>query len=131
MPGVDSQTAVAQEEAYLQKVHPTPEDIPKCMTLFDEFLSCSGTKNQIKAIYRYGERASCSHKWEDFKFCMTLKALPMEERRHAWLRRRAEWWANRRLTQSSEDVWDIRTEPLQNWPPATVTDEVSNANTVA
>ena len=31
-----------------------------------------------------------------------------EERREAWIRRRAEWWAHRRLGKSSEDVWDIR-----------------------
>lgn len=31
-----------------------------------------------------------------------------EEQREAWIRRRAEWWAHRRIEQSSEDVWDIR-----------------------
>jgi hypothetical protein len=31
-----------------------------------------------------------------------------EERREAWIRRRAEWWANKRVGKSSEDVWDIR-----------------------
>jgi len=31
-----------------------------------------------------------------------------EERREAWIRRRAEWWANRRLGGCSEDVWDLR-----------------------
>ena len=31
-----------------------------------------------------------------------------EERREVWIRRRAEWWVNRRLGRSSEDVWDIR-----------------------
>ena len=45
---------------------------------------------------------------DDFKFCLTLKALHPEEQREAWIRRKAEWWANRRITKSSEDVWDIR-----------------------
>lgn len=40
---VDFKTAVQQEEAYLRAVHPTSEDIPKCMTLFDDFLLCHGT----------------------------------------------------------------------------------------
>ena len=31
-----------------------------------------------------------------------------EEQREAWIRRRAEWWAHRRLEKSSEDVWDLR-----------------------
>ena len=51
-----------------------------------------------------------------------------------WIARRAEWWAHRRLTKSSEDIWDIResvvhvylhgsfvddlwySEPLKNYP---------------
>jgi hypothetical protein len=40
---------------------------------------------------------------------MSLKSLHPEERREAWIRRQAEWWAQRRLDKSSEDVWDIRT----------------------
>ena len=31
-----------------------------------------------------------------------------EEQREAWIHRRAEWWAHRRIEQSSEDVWDMR-----------------------
>ncbi|KAF8070527.1 MCM-domain-containing protein [Lyophyllum atratum] len=45
---------------------------------------------------------------EDFKFCLSLKSLHPEERRDAWITRRAEWWAHRRLAKSSEDIWDIR-----------------------
>ena len=33
---------VKQEEEYLRKVHPTPEDVPGCMKLFDDFLLCNG-----------------------------------------------------------------------------------------
>ena len=33
---------IKQEEAYLRKVHPTPEDVPGCMKLFDDFLLCNG-----------------------------------------------------------------------------------------
>ena len=53
--------------------------------------------------------AECAYKAEDFKFCMSSKGLHPEEKRDAWIRRRAEWWAQRRLTKSSEDIWDIRT----------------------
>ena len=67
-----------------------------------------GTRSQVKSLYRYGERSDCAQKIEDFKFCLTLKSLHPEERRDAWIQRRAEWWAKRRLDRSSEDVWDIR-----------------------
>ena len=65
-------------------------------------------RSQVKAIYRYGGRPQCADKMDDFKFCLTLKALHPEEQREAWIKRRAEWWARRRLAKSSEDVWDIR-----------------------
>lgn len=33
---------IAQEEQCLRKVHPTPEEVPGCMKLFDDFLLCNG-----------------------------------------------------------------------------------------
>ena len=44
MDTVDLETAIKQEEDYLRKVHPTVDDIPGCMTLFDEFLKCHGMR---------------------------------------------------------------------------------------
>ncbi|KAG6877470.1 hypothetical protein C0993_007087 [Termitomyces sp. T159_Od127] len=108
MSKLDFQTAVRQEEANLRALYPTAEDIPGCISLFDTYLSCSVIRNQIKSIYRYGERPVCGPKFEDFKFCFSLKSLDPEERRDLWISRRAEWWAHRRLTKSSEDIWDIR-----------------------
>ena len=65
-------------------------------------------RSQVISLYRYGERSTCGPKMEEFKFCMSLKSMHPEERREAWIRRRAEWWANRRLAKSSETVWDMR-----------------------
>lgn len=64
--------------------------------------------SQVRSLYRYGHMAECAQKWTDFKFCLTLRALSADERRAAWLRHRAEWWATRRTTGSSEDVWEVR-----------------------
>jgi len=53
--------------------------------------------------------AECTPAWSDFKFCLSLRALSAEERRVAWIRYRAEWWATRRtMMGSSEDVWEVR-----------------------
>ncbi|KAF8228031.1 hypothetical protein L208DRAFT_1404572 [Tricholoma matsutake] len=109
-------TVVRQEEAYLRILHPTPDDIPGCISLFDTYLSCNVIRSQVKAIYRHGGRPVCGPKLEDFKFCVSTKSMHPEERRDAWIRRRAEWWANRRMDRSSEDVWDIREEPLTSFP---------------
>ena len=43
-------TLVAQEEARLRQLHPTPEDIPSCMTVFDDFLSCNSTPFSFSAL---------------------------------------------------------------------------------
>ncbi|KAF8637992.1 hypothetical protein AX16_010624 [Volvariella volvacea WC 439] len=107
---------VKQEEARLRIAHPTPDDIPSCISLFDDFISCSVIRNQIKSLYRYGERPDCSPKMEEFKFCLSIKSQHPEERRDAWIRRRAEWWAHRRMGKNSEDVWDLREEPLVGFP---------------
>ena len=122
---LDLEVAVEQEEARLRQLHPTPSDIPSCLNAFDDFLACGRKRlvahlvqsltycivirNQIKSLYRFGHRTTdCDRKFNDFKFCLTLKIMHPEERREAWIRRRAEWWAYRRLGNSSENVWDIR-----------------------
>jgi len=77
-------------------------------------------RSQIKSIYRFGERSSCDRKFEEFKFCLSLKVMHPEEQREAWIRRRAEWWANRRLGKSSEDVWDIRESVFFFFSPSSI-----------
>jgi hypothetical protein len=66
-------------------------------------------KSQVKSLYRHARSADCAYKLEDFKVCLSNKNLSPEDRRDAWIRRRAEWWAHRRLGKSSEDVWEMRT----------------------
>ncbi|CAA7259123.1 unnamed protein product [Cyclocybe aegerita] len=110
---LDFKTAVAQEEARLRLLHPTVDDIPGCVSVFDDYLACNVIRSQVKSIYRFGERTKCDRKFQDFKFCISTKIMHPEERREAWIRRRAEWWAHRRLNKSSEDVWNIRSEPLE------------------
>lgn len=91
-------------------------------------------RNLVKSMYRYGHlREDCSEKWAEYKFCLSLKWMGLDERRDAWIRRKAIWWAKRRLGKSSEDVWQVRecvlscahdnptnlthfSEPLQGFP---------------
>ncbi|TNY22571.1 hypothetical protein DMC30DRAFT_348813 [Rhodotorula diobovata] len=82
--------------------------MPSCLTLFDNFLLCYSLASQIKSVYRHGAPRECTPKFEDFKFCMSIKNLSDEQRDEVWVRRRAEWWARRRLGKSSEDVWEAR-----------------------
>lgn len=41
MLNLDFEAAVGQEEARLRLLHPTPSDIPGCLSTFDDYLSCS------------------------------------------------------------------------------------------
>ncbi|KAI9572159.1 hypothetical protein HD554DRAFT_2015779 [Boletus coccyginus] len=127
---VDWQTAVRQEAEYLRKVHPTTDDIPGCISLLDGFLLCHGA-SPVKSLYRHGRMSECHDKMEDFKFCMSLKSMEPKAKREAWIRRRAEWWANRRLGKSSENVWNVRGEPLSNWPPTLSDDATRSSDIIA
>ncbi|GAA6060828.1 hypothetical protein JCM10212_005246 [Sporobolomyces blumeae] len=94
--------------------------MPSCLTLFDEFFLCYSLASQAKSVYRHGVPRDCSNKFDDFKFCLSLKSLDKAKRDEVWVRRRAEWWAQRRIGRSSEDVWDARpnvyTDPKRNPP---------------
>ncbi|KAK0430865.1 hypothetical protein EV421DRAFT_1721090 [Armillaria borealis] len=107
--GVNFATAVKQEAAYLRLVHPTPDDIPSCFRLMELAMGCHGIRSQVKSWYQHGESSRCAHKHDDFKFCLSMKWMESGQRYDAWINRRAEWWAKRRLDKSSEDVWAMRT----------------------
>ena len=111
---VSLEKATEQEVVRLKAEMPTLQDIPTCTNHLDTYFNCLSMKYQAKALYRYGERRSCSDKLDNFKFCMSSKGMHPEEKRDVWIRRRAEWWANRRLTKSSEDVWEAREVRLQD-----------------
>ncbi|KZV88700.1 hypothetical protein EXIGLDRAFT_170984 [Exidia glandulosa HHB12029] len=110
------ETAVQQETAYLKAVHPTPADIPSCSGTADSYFRCHLLPSQLRSVYRFGERAQCTRLLEDWKWCMSVNRLSAEQKREEWIRRRAQWWARRRLGRSSEDVWEYRTELLQEYP---------------
>ncbi|KAG0151397.1 hypothetical protein CROQUDRAFT_651230 [Cronartium quercuum f. sp. fusiforme G11] len=77
-----------------------------CLTAFDNLLLCYSLSNQLKSIYRYGElNHTCSSKLDDFKFCLSLKALDKDKRAGLWHQRKAEKILN---GPNSEDVWDRR-----------------------
>ncbi|GAA6000736.1 EMI1 family protein [Rhodotorula paludigena] len=110
--------SVVEEELPIQRHAVAMEGgMPSCLTLFDNFLLCYSLASQIKSVYRHGTPRDCMPKFEDFKFCMSVKGLSEERKEEVWVRRRAEWWARRRLGKSSEDVWDARqdvySDPLE------------------
>ncbi|GAA5985851.1 hypothetical protein JCM10908_006303 [Rhodotorula pacifica] len=117
-PRVRTLESLIEEELPIQRHSVAMEGgMPSCLTLFDNFFLCYSLGSQIKSVYRHGTPRDCMPKFEDFKFCMSIKGLSEERRDEVWVRRRAEWWARRRLGKSSEDVWearrDVYTDPLE------------------
>ena len=70
--------------------------------------SASALVPQLRNVYRFGIPRDCTWRWKDFKYCLSLKSEPQEVRRELWIKRRADWWAKRRVEGSSEDVWALR-----------------------
>ncbi|PKI83323.1 hypothetical protein MVES1_003198 [Malassezia vespertilionis] len=102
-----------KEELALDAAATSQKEVPSCLTLFDRWLSCYALGVQFRNVYRYGTIADCAPRREDFKFCLTMRELDPEMRRAAWLNRRAEEKAHQRQSvHSSENVWEMRRDPL-------------------
>ncbi|PWN49096.1 hypothetical protein IE53DRAFT_370055 [Violaceomyces palustris] len=100
---------VLQEEIDFHMASTPIDDMPSCTNLFDKWASCFAIGPQLKAIYRYGGVQDCKDKLDDFKFCLTMKSMTKEQKYQAWITRRAEITASKRLgPQSSENVWEYR-----------------------
>ncbi|OCF35727.1 hypothetical protein I316_02782 [Kwoniella heveanensis BCC8398] len=102
------ESVLSDEEKYQALQYPSTEEVPGCMRLLDEFLMCYALAPQLRSMYRHGEFRDCTWKWQDFKYCLSLKSEDEESRRQLWIKRRADWWARRRVGGSSEDVWEMR-----------------------
>ncbi len=82
--------------------------------MFDKWAQCFALGPQLRAIYRYGGLQDCKSKLDDFKYCLTMKGMTQEERYEAWIRRKAETTAEKRLGKgSSENVWELRRDPRE------------------
>ena len=86
-----------------------------CRQAFDQAFYCQSLGGKFNDLYRYGGIRSCSPQWSQFWFCMRVRTLSDKEREH----QTAEWYESRedRIKKeragSSEDVWELRTEPVK------------------
>ncbi|KIS68596.1 uncharacterized protein UMAG_03168 [Mycosarcoma maydis] len=65
---------VAEDVAYHKASTPVSE-MPSCTNMFDKWAACFALGPQLKAVYRYGGLQDCKAKLDDFKHCLTMKAL--------------------------------------------------------
>ncbi|CAD6892489.1 unnamed protein product [Tilletia caries] len=101
-----------KQELAIQSAAMSKDEMPSCTTLFDRCLSCFALFPQLNAIYRHGSFSSCEDKVDDWKACLSLRGLDPDEKYRAWIQRRAEMAARKRMSkQTTEDVWTFRFTP--------------------
>ncbi|KAK6528754.1 hypothetical protein TWF694_003993 [Orbilia ellipsospora] len=85
-----------------------------CREAFDELYFCYSLGGQFKNLYRYGTYRECTDKSADFWFCMRTKMYGPNTKKEMIVKYHREKEAARyKKGPSSEDVWSVRTEPLQ------------------
>ncbi|PWY78427.1 hypothetical protein BO94DRAFT_537614 [Aspergillus sclerotioniger CBS 115572] len=90
------------------------DDTMSCRSAFDYAFFCQSFGGQFVNVYRYGELRSCSEHWDNFWMCMKTRTLPDQQRRKAIRDHNRKKAIKYKTGPSSEDVWDVRTEPAQN-----------------
>lgn len=106
-----------------QQETPTPSSIApdslypdtmSCRSAFDYAFFCQSFGGQWVNVYRYGELRSCSEHWENFWLCMKARGIKDEATSKEMIRNHYRKKAVKYKTgPSSEDVWEVRTEPLK------------------
>ncbi|KLJ11338.1 hypothetical protein EMPG_13388 [Blastomyces silverae] len=84
-----------------------------CRSAFDYAFFCQSFGGQWVNVYRYGELRSCSEHWSDFWFCMRTRSYSEEEKAKMVSDRYRKKAVKYKTGPSSEDVWDVRTEPVR------------------
>ncbi|KAJ3361781.1 hypothetical protein GGF32_006956 [Allomyces javanicus] len=97
--------------------YPEPDDTCSISDALSAVYTCYSFKYQALSYYRYGTKSDCTAKWEQFKFCLSVKPKPAEEAREMIRERRAVLEAEAKKKPSSLDVWELRDKPPENFPP--------------
>ncbi|PWY65314.1 hypothetical protein BO70DRAFT_276994, partial [Aspergillus heteromorphus CBS 117.55] len=89
-------------------------DTMSCRSAFDYAFFCQSFGGQFVNVYRYGELRSCSEHWDNFWTCMKTRNFGDQQRKNAIRDHYRKKAVKYKTGPSSEDVWDARTERVQN-----------------
>ncbi|PLB45385.1 hypothetical protein P170DRAFT_439154 [Aspergillus steynii IBT 23096] len=89
-------------------------DTMSCRSAFDYAFFCQSFGGQFVNVYRYGELRSCSEHWDNFWLCMKTRTWSDASRKKAIRDHNRKKAIKFKTGPSSEDVWDLRTEPDRN-----------------
>ncbi|RPB26271.1 hypothetical protein L211DRAFT_835634 [Terfezia boudieri ATCC MYA-4762] len=98
------------EEAY-ESTFPTEMN---CLHAFDQVWYCYSLGGQFSLVYRYGSLRDCSTQSADWRFCMRTKVYGDTTRRAMILQHYKQKAAKYKQGPSSEDIWSIRTVPVED-----------------
>ncbi|KAE8146133.1 hypothetical protein BDV25DRAFT_133178 [Aspergillus avenaceus] len=101
-----SPSSIAPESLY--------PDTMSCRSAFDYAFFCQSFGGQFVNVYRYGELRSCSEHWDNFWLCMKTRTWSDGARKNAIRDHNRKKAIKYKTGPSSEDVWDLRTEPVRN-----------------
>ncbi|KAL7270669.1 hypothetical protein RUND412_006614 [Rhizina undulata] len=101
----------SQLEAEYESAFPTDMN---CISAFDEMFYCYSLGGQFLNVYRYGAVRDCSEKSKDWRFCMRAKMYGPIARKAMILAHNKEKAAKYKQGASSEEIWPLRTQPLEN-----------------
>lgn len=107
----NSNTAAIPADISLDALYPSEMS---CRSALDYAMFCQSFGGQFVNVYRFGEFRSCQNHWSDFWLCMRTRSWDEGERARAiqdHFRKRAIKW---KTGPSSEDVWDVRIEPVKD-----------------
>ncbi|OJD20029.1 hypothetical protein AJ78_00045 [Emergomyces pasteurianus Ep9510] len=109
-PTSDNDSTEATANISPETLYPTTMS---CRSAFDYAFFCQSFGGQWVNVYRYGELRSCSEHWSDFWFCMRTRSYSDEEKAKMISDRYRKKAVKYKTGPSSEDVWDVRTEPVR------------------
>ncbi|KAL3442627.1 hypothetical protein BJX65DRAFT_286534 [Aspergillus insuetus] len=89
-------------------------DTMSCRSAFDYAFFCQSLGGQFVNVYRYGELRSCSEHWENFWLCMKTRTFSEKEKSRQIRDHYRKKAIKYKTGPSSEDVWEVRMEPVRN-----------------
>ncbi|KAL3483902.1 hypothetical protein BJX62DRAFT_219473 [Aspergillus germanicus] len=115
----DTSTPTASSDPHLQtpaSIAPDSlyPDTMSCRSAFDYAFFCQSLGGQFVNVYRYGELRSCSEHWENFWLCMKTRTFSEKEKSRQIRDHYRKKAIKYKTGPSSEDVWEVRMEPVRN-----------------
>ncbi|KAF8426676.1 hypothetical protein EV426DRAFT_702277 [Tirmania nivea] len=109
----DRERIAAAKKAEVEYESTFPTEM-NCLHAFDQVWYCYSLGGQFLNVYRYGTLRDCSTQSADWRFCMRTKVYGETTRRAMILQHYKQKAAKYKQGLSSEDIWSIRTAPVED-----------------